>query len=82
LILEPVQPLSPEPLSSSGDAVGRTVQPGRDIDVLHPVGRVENHPRPLHRSERQRDRARLSLKLSPLLLGELDHLGADPRHDT
>jgi hypothetical protein len=82
LIVKPIEPLGPESLSSPRDAIGRAVQPSRDIDVLHPVGRVENHPRPLHRPERQRDRARPPFELSPFLLAEFDHQSAGSRHDT
>jgi len=82
LILKPIQPLSPKPGSSPGNTVRRTVQPCGDIDVLHPLGRVEHHPRPLHHPEWQRDRACPPFKLRPLFLGELDHLGARPGHNT
>ena len=82
LILKPIQPLDTEPGSSPGDAIRRAVQPCSDVDVLHPLGRVENHPRPLDSTERKRDRARPTLKLHPLLVGKLDHMLASPGHDT
>ena len=46
------------------------------------LGRVQDHPRPLHRAELQRDHACPPLQLTTLLLGELDHMLAGPRHDT
>jgi hypothetical protein len=82
LILKPIQPLTAEPRSSPGNTVGRTIQPGGDIDVLHPLRRVQDHPRALHHPERQRDRARPPLQLVTLILGKLNHILAGPRHDT
>jgi hypothetical protein len=82
LILKPIQTLTAKPGSSPGNAVGRAIQPGGDLDVLHPLGCVQDHPRPLHRAERQRDRACPPLQLATLLLGELNHVLTEPRHDT
>ena len=78
VILKPIQPFSTEPLSSPGDAIDGAVQPRGDVDVLHPVGRVEDHPRPLHHPERQRDRDRPPLKLNPLGFAELNRHRAGP----
>jgi hypothetical protein len=82
LIIKPIQPLRAEPGSSTPDAIRRTVQPRGDIDVLQALGRVQDHPRSLHRPERQRDRTRAPLKLFPLLGGKLNPVRAGPRHDT
>jgi hypothetical protein len=82
LILKPIQALGSEPRSSTRDAVRRAIESGGDVDVLHTLGRVQDHARALHCPKRQRDRARTTLKLSPLLGGELDHVRAGPRHDT
>jgi hypothetical protein len=82
LILKPIQPLGTEPSSSAPDAIHRAIQPRGDINVRHPLSRKQDHPRPLHRPERQRDRARPPLKLNALLGGELDHIRTDPGHNT
>jgi hypothetical protein len=81
LILKPIQPLRQKPGSSALNAIGRAVQPG-DIDVLETVGGVQDHPRALDSPERQSDRGRPSLKLGSLCLGKLDHVRADPGHNT
>jgi hypothetical protein len=82
LILKPVNALGQEPRSSPLNAIGRAIQPGGDIDVLHTFRRVQDHPCALHHPERQRDRGRPPLKLDALVLGELDHARAGPGHDT
>jgi hypothetical protein len=81
VILKTLQTLGAEPRSSPADAVRRAVQPGRDVDVLHPLGGVEDHPRALHHSERQRHRRRATLKLRALIPGELDHMPTGPGHE-
>ena len=53
LILKPIKPILSEPVFASRPIPGGRVQPGRDIGVLHPLGRVQDHPRPLHVLERQ-----------------------------
>ena len=54
----------------------------RDLLVGHPLGRVEDQPRPLHHPKRQRQRRRPTLKLEAILLAELDPVAARPRHDS
>jgi hypothetical protein len=66
LILKALQTLSAKSSSPARHTVGRTVQARRDIDVPHPLGRVEHDPRALHHPERQRHRRRAPLKLDTL----------------
>jgi hypothetical protein len=82
VILKPIQALREKPGSSPRDAICRAVQPSGDIDVLQSIGRIQDHPRALHRPKRQRDRARPPLKLDSLLGEEFDHIRAGPGHDT
>jgi hypothetical protein len=67
LILQTLQALGAEALSSPRHAVSRAVQPRSNVDVLHPVGGVEHDPRALHDPEGQRHRRRTTLKLNALL---------------
>ena len=57
------------------------VQAGRDLDIGHPLGRVEDHPRPLHITPRRRDLPRTTLELLALVSAQLDHVAARPGHD-
>jgi hypothetical protein len=81
VILKATQTLSAKSSSPARHAVGRTVQAGSDIDVLHPLGRVEHDPRALHHPEGQRHRRRAPLKLDAFVLRQLDHMPAGPGHD-
>lgn len=80
LIFQPIQTLSAKSSSSSRHAVRRAVQPRGDVDVLHPLGRVEHDPCALHHPPRQRHRRRAPLKLDALVLRQLDHMAAGPGH--
>jgi hypothetical protein len=80
LIFQAIQTLSAKSSSSPRDAVGRAVQPGGDVDVLHPLGRVEHDPCALHHPPRQRHRRRAPLKLDAFVLRQLDHMPAGPGH--
>src|SRR5205085_3997354 len=81
LILKALQTLSAKSSSPPSDAVRRAIQPGGDVDVLHPLGRVEHDPRALHHPEGQRHRRRTPLKLDTFLLRQLDHMPASPGHE-
>src|SRR4051812_44144730 len=54
------------------------IQASGDLDVSHPLGRVEDHPRPLHVTPRRRDFPRTTLELVALLSAQLDHVAAPP----
>jgi hypothetical protein len=57
------------------------VQPRRDLDVRHPFGRIEDHPRALHIPPRRCHLARAPLELAALLSAQVDHIAAGPGHD-
>src|SRR4051794_18888763 len=80
LILKAVQTLRAKSSSSPRDAVRRAVKACGDIDVLHPVGRVEHDPCALPHPPRQRHRRRAPLKLDTLGVRELDHIPTGPGH--
>jgi hypothetical protein len=56
------------------------IQTRGDLDVRHPLGCVEDHPRALHVTPRRCDLARATLKLTALVSAQLDHVAAGPRH--
>jgi hypothetical protein len=57
------------------------IQASGDLDVSHPLGRIEDHPRTLHGTPRRRDLPRTTLELVALLSAQLDHVAARPGHD-
>jgi len=67
LILKAAQTLGAKSSSPPRHAVRRAVQPGGNVDVLHPLSRVEHDPRTLHHPKRQRHRRRAPLKLDALV---------------
>jgi hypothetical protein len=81
LILKALQTLGAKSSAPPSDAVRRAVQPGGNIDVLHPLGGVEHDPRALHDAEGQRHRRRAPLKLDAFILRELDLMPAGPGHE-
>jgi hypothetical protein len=56
------------------------IQPGGDLDIGHPAGRIQDHPRALHVPPRRRDLPRTALKLVALISAQLDHVAARPGH--
>jgi hypothetical protein len=79
--MQSIQALSAESSSSMADAVGMTVQPSGNLDVRHSLGRIQDHPRPLHITPRRRDLTRATLELVALLSAQLDHEAAGPGHN-
>jgi hypothetical protein len=59
-----------------------TIAAHRDLLVGHPLGRVEDQSRALHIAIRQRRRTGATLKLTTILLAELDPIATRPRHDS
>jgi hypothetical protein len=80
LVTQSIQSLGAESSSSAADAVGMAIEPGGDLDIGHPLGRVEDHPRALHITPRCRDLPRTTLELATLNSAQLDHLAAGPGH--
>jgi hypothetical protein len=58
-----------------------TIQAGADLDVSHPLSRIQDHPRALHVTPWRRHLPRATLKLVALLSAQLDHEAAGPGHD-
>jgi hypothetical protein len=58
-----------------------TIEPGSDLDIGHALGRVEDHPCPLHITPRRRDLTSAALKLIALVTAQLDPVTARPGHD-
>jgi hypothetical protein len=57
------------------------VQTRGDLDIGHPLGRVEDHPRALNITPRRCDLPRATLELVALASAQLDHVAAGPGHD-
>jgi hypothetical protein len=76
--LQPVQALSAEPSSPAADAVGMAIRACGDLDIGHPLGRVEDHPRALHLTPRRRRLTRATLELVALVSAQLDPAAAAP----
>jgi len=79
-ILEPRQPLVVEASSPASDDLRRDLQPAGDLHVRQPLGRVQDHLRPLHNRMRERVTRDPPLKLSPLLAAQNDPVRASSRH--
>jgi hypothetical protein len=79
-ILEPLEPLVVEASSPAGDDLRRRLQPAGDLHVRQPLGRVQDHLRPLHDLVRQRVAGDPALELGPLLAAQDDPIGAPSRH--
>jgi hypothetical protein len=58
-----------------------TIQASGDLDIGHPLSRIEDHPRALHVTPRRRDLPRTTLKLTALVSAQLDHVAAGAGHD-
>src|SRR5512133_952855 len=82
LVRQPLHAVLAEPSSPLADHFGVTVAAHRDVLVPHPLGRVEDQPRALHVAVGPRRRARTPLKLTAILVAELDPVTARPRHDS
>ena len=79
-ILEPHKPLIVEASSPASDDLRRRLQPAGDLHVRCPLGRVQDHLRPLDDLVRQCVAGHAALKLGPLLPAQDDLVGAPSRH--
>jgi hypothetical protein len=57
------------------------IQTGSDLDIGHPLGRIEDHPRTLHVTPRRRDLTRATLELVALVSAQLNPVAAGPGHN-
>ncbi len=82
LTVNPNQPPGAKPGPSPDDATGRAIQPSRDNNVPHPLGRTQHHPRPPHRPRTATKPRSPAAQAPPLLTRQLHRHHAGPGHDT
>jgi hypothetical protein len=80
LVAQPRQPMLGESSPPTTNQPRRAIQPGRDLGVVQPLGRVEHDPRALHIPEGQLLRPCGPLEHHARLLAELNPVTGRTRH--